>query len=1219
MTKHFFTLLLMLTSISVFSESKNSMGYPIRTKNIDVLPGFKTPPPGYGQVPFWWWTGDDLNVDRMKEQIRGLHEKGISGVQVNYSHYDTPGWLTEEDNPGIFSKDWWEVYSQISEECANLNMGIGMSTYTIDWPQGADNLFYKLFYNKSELNAIEICQGQSHFIKDSELVTIPLTTKSIKTKKSSWANANNSADIKPDLISIWAYPLNGGKLQKGGYNITEFVNNDTLIWQSPKGEWLIKEYLSLRKPGTMNPLLSNSGEIIINGFYQKFEDNAPDKSSKGLNYFFNDELHIGEGQYAWNPDFAEEFEKRKGYNLYEYLPAIWDDLGDITPKIRIDYADVRMSLMEERYFKPIFEWHESRGKIFACDQASRGRQPNEFGDYFRAVRWYTAPGHDTPGGSADLIKGKVSSSIANLYKRPRVWLEGYHSMGWGATPENLMYATRENYLYGCNLLNLHGLYYSTYGSYWEWAPPCYHFRMPYWTHMDTFLGYFDRLSYLFSQGDFVCDVAIIYPVTPYEADMNGDKSSNAAFELGQEFMNAGINFEFIDHESLAKSVVEDGKLVIKDANASYKVLIFPDMDAVRWKSIQKAADFNMKGGNVYVLGNTPQASDRMGLNDVELLNLNKIAFKQENQYSKASDLINSVSKNFIQDVRGINGVVRSMHRKIGFRDLYMVMDASPGQVVEFRTKGAVEIWDPWTGNIKPLKVVGETETGTLVELPLEKYELNIVSFNSQAKHTNPKEFNKNTTNVLDLPIEWNVSFIPTMDNKYGDFRLPVNSENEMIGVEARRFNWYREDKSNNRNKITEINSSNKQKLHGYGTQFYVLGPISKDVDKDLFESKLSIINKVDPTVPVIFEGEEYVWKEYDFSWRYGKEGDQGHQGYHGLKRTITNDFLCLGKEVSGLNEKKYVDEIDNGTYYCWSTLNVDKPTNVDLIYSKKSPEDKSHTSTVLIPKKIFINGQLVNNDEIVLNNKNNPLLIRYDNGGRGHFVVRKKDSSSKQQQPLSMKWYDDDAIIHYDVYSGDVKKEFFSFITAPGTDTIKISAKGKIKAWINNASMKEVSDGVFIAKKNNEHLSEIKVSITPYSQGVTGGALIEDPIKIITGNKGKISLGDWSKMGILNNYSGGVKYSTNLLIDKINDVEILDLGKVAGTAEIIVNGKKAGVKVAPPWKQDITSFLNKGENLIEIIVYNTLSNHYQTIPSNYKGDPISGLLGPVKLERKIEL
>ena len=143
------------------------------------------------------------------------------------------------------------------------------------------------------------------------------------------------------------------------------------------------------------------------------------------------------------------------------------------------------------------------------------------------MRWYTAPGHDTPGGRADLIKGKVSSSIAQLYKRPRVWLEGYHSLGWGAAPERLMYATSENYLYGCNLLNLHGLYYTTHGSFWEWAPPCYHFRMPYWDHMAVFLKYFERLSYLLSQGTLAADIAIMYPVSPVQARMDGEAATQA--------------------------------------------------------------------------------------------------------------------------------------------------------------------------------------------------------------------------------------------------------------------------------------------------------------------------------------------------------------------------------------------------------------------------------------------------------------------------------------------------------------------------------------------------------------------------------------------------------------------------------------------------------------------------------------------------------------------
>ena len=69
----------------------DAIGFPSRDPNLDVLPGFQNPPPGYGEVPFWWWTGDPLDKERLLWQIEQLHEKGISGMQVNYAHEDSPG------------------------------------------------------------------------------------------------------------------------------------------------------------------------------------------------------------------------------------------------------------------------------------------------------------------------------------------------------------------------------------------------------------------------------------------------------------------------------------------------------------------------------------------------------------------------------------------------------------------------------------------------------------------------------------------------------------------------------------------------------------------------------------------------------------------------------------------------------------------------------------------------------------------------------------------------------------------------------------------------------------------------------------------------------------------------------------------------------------------------------------------------------------------------
>jgi hypothetical protein len=76
----------------------------------------------------------------------------------------------------------------------------------------------------------------------------------------------------------------------------------------------------------------------------------------------------------------------------------------------------------------------------------------------------------------------------------------------------------------------------------------------------------------------------------------------------------------------------------------------------------------------------------------------------------------------------------------------------------------------------------------------------------------------------------------------------------------------------------------------------------------------------------------------------------------------------------------------------------------------------------------------------------------------------------------------------------------------------------------------------------------------------------------------------------------------------------LHLGAVVATAEVRVNGRMAGIRVAPPWTFDLTGLVKPGDNQIEILVYNTLANHYLTVPTRYGGKPTSGLLGPVTIQ-----
>ena len=323
----------------------------------------------------------------------------------------------------------------------------------------------------------------------------------------------------------------------------------------------------------------------------------------------------------WSAGVAEEFRRRKGYDLSPELPALFMDIGPRTPKVRLDYRDVMVALSEENYFRPLFQWNLDRGMLYGCDHGCRGCNVVEFGDYYRTQRWMLGPGNDSPGMSPYVIrKNKVNSSIAHLYQRPRVWLEGFYGSGWGTTPANLTKHFMQDLAAGSNLLALHGLYYSTHGGWWEWAPPCNHYHMPYWAHMGNF--------------------STLLPATHLSPEprrpplRRGRNVSRGADGSGHErpsghptwrFRRAtacsareghGIDFDYMDFQSLARAKVEDRQLHV--SGEIYRALVLPSMSAVRYSTMQKALEFYRAGGLVIAVGALPEASERVGRDDPEL-------------------------------------------------------------------------------------------------------------------------------------------------------------------------------------------------------------------------------------------------------------------------------------------------------------------------------------------------------------------------------------------------------------------------------------------------------------------------------------------------------------------------------------------------------------------------------------------------------------------------
>lgn len=1188
------------------------LGFPDAIES-ELFNNFKNPPEGYGEVPFFWWTGGDtLTKERLLWQLDKLSETAVQGLNVSYNHTHREAdpelnkgndkisfGVPEPSFPNFMSEEWWELWSWFSEECGKRNMGLGLDDYVLGFPGGGfwtdkvENLLMEKNY-----------QGK---LKLHERISVSKNT-SIELR------------VPESLISIVAYPKNDGIYNyKEGLDISKDLQESVLKWKAPDQRTWDIIMISTEKGIMLHP---DHGNLQVEEYYQHFEDQISPEGKKGMNFFFQDELHVPIDNAVWSEDFTELFKDKKGYDIRSFLPALFYDIGDITPKIRLDYYDVMVELAELRYFKPVFEWHWQRGKLFGCDNWGRGLDPIRYGDYFRATRWFSAPGNDAPNpaNGYSFIQTKVSSSVAHLYKRPRVWLEAFHSLGWNAQLSQIDFSTYKHYQFGSNLLCLHGLYYTTHGGWWEWAPPDFHYRMPYWPHLKEWLKSAERLSYICSQGTHVCDVAILYPVAPLQAQNGGTQQE--AFRAGEILFNKGLDFDFIDFQSLNRSTINEGTINISDE--SYRVLVLADMTAIRFSTLQKALEHFNNGGVVIGIGRLPVASDKAGANDPVVDKILKEIFactaKEASlltsstinrksgvgiYYPSADEkLADVISKQIERDFYPEGGIGSVMHRRIGNHNLYMVMDVEENTLCEFRAKGKPFLMNTETGNHRELKIVKTSEIGTILRLPLGKEESNLILFvpgQAEQEATAPKvtEYNERT-----IDGEWESEFVPTMDNRWGDFRLPASDDT--IGVEARLLMYKMSDKKNKNLIEEDFDSSWEKVCYSFGPGFWVINTSDKE-GEEILEEVLSDNNTLNKGNKV------FIWEQYNYSLREGVEGNPGSQGYHGLKGKISDDFLILEK---------------GGTYFFKTYIHTEKEKQVDIHIS-------GH-----VPDAVYLNGNKTNGKTLILSPGNNCLIVQFinikqttfergphpiDQRTRSAIVLMDKDSKFSERKPLSMKWFGQEGINIFDIHKEEKKFGYYRFTTPPGLQKIECSAFGKVSARLNGKNLKVIK----IAKTSAEGCfsytiyldqtcpksSEICLEVEHFP-GYYYGRTFPEPLKLICG-KGIIQNGDWSETDVLKCYSGGLWYRKKIVLSKeeISKNIFIDLGDVVASAEVHINGKKVGTTLKKPFRLDIKDFVKEGENYIEVLVYSTLSNHYYTIPtpSNYKTSFSAGLIGPVKI------
>ena len=242
-----------------------------------------------------------------------------------------------------------------------------------------------------------------------------------------------------------------------------------------------------------------------------------------------------------------------------------------------------------------------------------------YGDFFRYMGTYHIPGNEERCLDLDRVRtfqAKMASSIAHLHQRSRVGVCVYWGSGWGHnTQENLAW-THENYAYGANLYNRHGVLYTTLGGWFEWVPPAVHFRQPYWRYWRHFSEYLTRLSYILSQGVHRADVAFLYPLATVHANWEDRKEFNevaqevnkGTYDLAKCIYRSGIDLDFIDDSGMDRAAVDDGLLQV--AGLEFRAVVLPPQTTMRLSTLCKVKEFYDGGGTVVAWGRLPPGFGR---------------------------------------------------------------------------------------------------------------------------------------------------------------------------------------------------------------------------------------------------------------------------------------------------------------------------------------------------------------------------------------------------------------------------------------------------------------------------------------------------------------------------------------------------------------------------------------------------------------------------------
>ena len=615
---------------------------------------FQQPTSEYRPFVRWWWNGDKVEADELVRELRLLKEAGIGGVEINPIAF--PSYCDSLGKPSLqwLSPEWINMLEVCFDKAKQLDMTCDLLVGS-GWPFGAE------FLNEDERAQI--------VVNYAETVTGPTTLTIIRDSICERAMPKVSSPYKgntKELLLLRLYP-------NPASSVDDYFEVWTALRQAqgpqldsiftievPEGEYTLATLVKINgflevingAPGAAGPVLDHFNTEAVNRYLYNMSDNIEAQIGplKGnIRALFTDSMEL-EGA-NWTSDMAEEFERRYGYDITDYLPFILFKIGSmgsalnynpVVPvtkdfqkeiqRARYNFEDFKAQLMQERFTNTYINWCHQLGVKARAQAYGRGFYPleNAMGyDIPEGESWTTNWLRHKPGeemsetdyrrGRAYTMVNKFVSSAAHLAGNRTVSCEEMTNTYtvFNMSLEQLKIGGDQSAMSGITHSVFHGFNYSPnmeakfpgwvrYGAY-------YSENNNWWPYFKHYNDYKARLSYALQHGTYYADIAILNPENDMWSTIGMQNepfpnTTRAPYKtlIWEAINKCGGGVDYVSENIINQSTIKKGNLCFNQRK--YNTLMLIDVESLHPETAEQLLKFVETGGKILCIDTIPYQS-----------------------------------------------------------------------------------------------------------------------------------------------------------------------------------------------------------------------------------------------------------------------------------------------------------------------------------------------------------------------------------------------------------------------------------------------------------------------------------------------------------------------------------------------------------------------------------------------------------------------------------